>query len=124
MRLSFNSFIGAAWAVGVIAEVLVYIFIHRGADAFAMQVSIPIKKALDDVLVALYQNGERIRPENGYPVRLIVPGYLRDDADMFLDGFKLRSNGGGHNASGGTYIYMAFAENPFVDSSGVPANAR
>jgi len=49
--------------------------IAEGADAFAMQVSIPIKKALDDVLVALYQNGERIRPENGYPVRLIVPGW-------------------------------------------------
>ena len=49
--------------------------IAEGADAFAMQVSIPIKKALDDVFLGLYQNGERIRPENGYPVRLIVPGW-------------------------------------------------
>ena len=49
--------------------------IAEGADAFAMQVSIPIKKALDDAFLAFYQNGERIRPENGYPVRLIVPGW-------------------------------------------------
>ncbi len=49
--------------------------IAEGADAFAMQVSIPIKKALDDAFLGLYQNGERIRPENGYPVRLVVPGW-------------------------------------------------
>jgi sulfane dehydrogenase subunit SoxC len=49
--------------------------IAEGADAFAMQVSIPIKKAFDDAFLGLYQNGERIRPENGYPVRLIVPGW-------------------------------------------------
>ncbi len=49
--------------------------IAEGADAFAMQMSIPIEKALDDAFLALYQNGERIRPENGYPLRLIVPGW-------------------------------------------------
>ena len=49
--------------------------IAEGADAFAMQMSIPIDKALDDAFLALYQNGERIRPENGYPLRLIVPGW-------------------------------------------------
>ena len=32
-------------------------------------------KAMDDALLALYQNGERLRPENGYPVRLFLPGY-------------------------------------------------
>jgi len=47
----------------------------EGADAAAMTRSIPIEKALDDVMVAWSQNGERIRPENGYPVRLIVPGW-------------------------------------------------
>ncbi|MGH9783690.1 MAG: molybdopterin-dependent oxidoreductase, partial [Terriglobia bacterium] len=36
--------------------------------------SIPIEKALDDVLVAYGQNGEPIRPEQGYPLRLLVPG--------------------------------------------------
>lgn len=49
--------------------------IAEGADAAAMNVSIPVVKALDDTLVALYQNGERIRPENGYPFRLILPGW-------------------------------------------------
>ncbi|MEE9354686.1 MAG: sulfite dehydrogenase [Methylococcaceae bacterium] len=49
--------------------------IAEGADAAAINISIPIEKAMDDVLLALYQNGERLRPENGYPVRLIVPGW-------------------------------------------------
>ena len=49
--------------------------IAEGADAASMHVSLPIEKALDDTLVALYQNGERIRPENGYPLRLINPGW-------------------------------------------------
>jgi sulfane dehydrogenase subunit SoxC len=49
--------------------------IAEGADGAAMNISIPVEKALDDTLVALYQNGERIRPENGYPLRLILPGW-------------------------------------------------
>jgi sulfane dehydrogenase subunit SoxC len=49
--------------------------IAEGADAAAMNVSIPLEKALDDALLALYQNGERLRPENGYPLRLILPGW-------------------------------------------------
>ena len=44
--------------------------------------------------------------------------------DMLSNGFKMRSNSSLHNASGGTYIYMAFAESPFVNSKGVPTNAR
>lgn len=32
-------------------------------------------KAMDDALLALFQNGERLRPENGYPVRLLLPGW-------------------------------------------------
>lgn len=49
--------------------------IAEGADAFRMNVSIPLAKALDDGLLALYQNGERLRPENGYPLRLLLPGW-------------------------------------------------
>ncbi len=49
--------------------------IAEGADAAVMNVSIPLEKSLDDCILALYQNGERIRPENGYPLRLIVPGW-------------------------------------------------
>jgi hypothetical protein len=47
-----------------------------------------------------------------------------EDFDMLSNGFKLRESGGGYNASGGTYIYMAFAEHPFVSSEGVPTTAR
>lgn len=49
--------------------------IAEGADAFAMNVSLPVAKLMDDAIVALYQNGERLRPEHGYPLRLIVPGW-------------------------------------------------
>ena len=47
-----------------------------------------------------------------------------DRLDFLSNGFKIRTNGSAQNASGATFIYMAFAENPFVTSSGVPATAR
>ena len=47
-----------------------------------------------------------------------------DEIDLLSNGFKLRGTSGNQNDSGGTYIYMAFAENPFVTSTGVPATAR
>lgn len=47
----------------------------EGADAAAMSRSIPMSKAMDDAMVALFQNGERPRPENGYPLRLFLPGW-------------------------------------------------
>ena len=40
-----------------------------------MNVSLPLSKLMDDAMIALYQNGERLRPENGYPMRLVVPGW-------------------------------------------------
>lgn len=46
-----------------------------GLDAAGVTVSIPIEKVMDDTLVALYQNGEPVRPENGFPARLLVPGW-------------------------------------------------
>jgi len=46
----------------------------EGADAAGMSRSVPMK-AVDEALVALYQNGERVRPSNGYPLRLLLPGY-------------------------------------------------
>lgn len=48
--------------------------VATGADAGALNMSVPLAKAIDDCIVALYQNGERLRPENGYPLRLLVPG--------------------------------------------------
>jgi sulfane dehydrogenase subunit SoxC len=47
----------------------------EGADAAGMSRSVPLEKALDDAMIALYQNGERVRPSNGYPVRLLLPGF-------------------------------------------------
>ena len=47
----------------------------EGADAAAMTRSIPIEKALDDALLVYAQNGERLRPEQGYPLRLFLPGF-------------------------------------------------
>jgi sulfane dehydrogenase subunit SoxC len=47
----------------------------EGDDAAAMTRSIPLEKAMKDCLLAYGQNGEAIRPEQGYPLRLIVPGY-------------------------------------------------
>ena len=47
----------------------------EGNDAAAMTRSIPLAKAMKDCLLAYGQNGEAIRPEQGYPLRLLVPGY-------------------------------------------------
>ena len=44
--------------------------------------------------------------------------------DLLSNGFKLRATSSNKNASGGTYIYAAFADAPFVNSNGVPCNAR
>ena len=47
----------------------------EGADAAGMSRSVPLAKAMDDAIIALYQNGERVRPSNGYPMRLLLPGF-------------------------------------------------
>lgn len=54
---------GAAW---LLAE---------GADACKMARSVPLAKAMDDALIVYAQNGEPIRPEQGYPLRLLLPGW-------------------------------------------------
>lgn len=54
---------GAKWAIA------------EAADGASLNVSIPVDKLLDDAILALYQNGERLRPENGYPLRLVLPGW-------------------------------------------------
>ncbi|MDA0354137.1 MAG: sulfite dehydrogenase [Proteobacteria bacterium] len=59
-------------AAGDMADKWVYV---EGADASSNGRSIPIGKALDDVLVAFKANGEALRKEHGYPVRLVVPGW-------------------------------------------------
>ena len=61
----------------------------EGADAAAMTRSIPIEKALDDALLAYAQNGERLRPEQGYPLRLLLPGYEGNASVKWLRRLKL-----------------------------------
>ncbi|HEV2510969.1 sulfite dehydrogenase [Bosea sp. (in: a-proteobacteria)] len=47
----------------------------EGADSSGMNRSLPIEKALDDVLIAFAMNGEALRPEQGYPLRAVIPGW-------------------------------------------------
>jgi len=68
---------GATW---VIAE---------GADACRMMRSIPIAKAMDSSLLAYGQNGEAIRPSQGYPLRLINPGWEGNTNVKWLHSLRL-----------------------------------
>jgi len=61
----------------------------EGADAAGMSRSVPIEKALDDAMIALYQNGERLRPSNGYPMRLLLPGFEGNMQVKWLRRLKL-----------------------------------
>jgi sulfane dehydrogenase subunit SoxC len=64
-------------------------FVAEGADTPALTRSVPLKKGLDDAMVALYQNGERIMPGNGYPMRLMLPGYEGNMNVKFLRRIQL-----------------------------------
>ena len=59
-----------------------------------MSRSIPLAKAMDDALVCLYQNGERVRPSNGYPVRLLLPGFEGNMNVKWLRRLKLDCRAG------------------------------
>jgi sulfane dehydrogenase subunit SoxC len=61
----------------------------EGADAASMTRSVPIAKALDDALLAYAQNGERLRPEQGYPLRLLLPGFEGNTNVKWLRRLKL-----------------------------------
>jgi sulfane dehydrogenase subunit SoxC len=63
--------------------------VAEGADSLALSRSIPIAKALDDGMVVLYQNGERIMPGNGYPMRLFLPGWEGNMNVKYLRRLKL-----------------------------------
>jgi sulfane dehydrogenase subunit SoxC len=49
--------------------------VAEGADAAALTRSVPIDKCLDDAMLVYSQNGERLRPQQGYPLRLLLPGF-------------------------------------------------
>ncbi|MGE5242780.1 MAG: sulfite dehydrogenase [Betaproteobacteria bacterium] len=68
---------GAAW---IVAE---------GADPAKMTRSIPLSKARDDALLAYAQNGEPLRPEQGFPLRLLLPGWEGNTNVKWLRRLKL-----------------------------------
>lgn len=61
----------------------------EGSDGAAMTRSIPMQKALDDALLVYAQNGEMLRPEQGYPLRLFLPGYEGNMSVKWLRRLKL-----------------------------------
>ena len=63
--------------------------IAEGADACRMERSIPIGKAMGDILLAYGQNGEALRPAQGYPLRLIIPGWEGNANVKWLHSLKL-----------------------------------
>jgi len=68
---------GAKWALA------------EGADGAAMTRSIPMNKLLSDALLVYAQNGEMLRPEQGYPLRLLLPGYEGNMSIKWLRRIKL-----------------------------------
>ncbi|WP_447979203.1 sulfite dehydrogenase [Candidatus Nitrospira bockiana] len=61
----------------------------EGGDAAAMTRSIPLESALDEALLCYGQNGEALRPEQGYPVRLLLPGWEGNTCIKWLRRLKL-----------------------------------
>lgn len=60
----------------------------EGADAAGMTRSIPMEKAMDDAMLAYAMNGEELRPSNGYPVRLFLPGWEGNSSVKWLRRLK------------------------------------
>ena len=61
----------------------------EGADGAHMTRSLPLEKCLDDVLVVYAQNGEALRPEQGFPLRLLVPGWEGNVSVKWIRRIKL-----------------------------------
>jgi len=64
-------------------------FLAEGGDAAVMTRSIPVKKGLDDAMIVYAQNGEAIRPEQGYPARLFLPGWEGNTSVKWLRRIEL-----------------------------------
>jgi sulfane dehydrogenase subunit SoxC len=64
-------------------------FLAEGGDASLLARSIPVSKGRDDALVVWGQNGEPLRPEQGFPIRLLLPGYEGNANVKWLRRIKL-----------------------------------
>ena len=76
-------------------------FVAEGAEEVKGASSMPVAKAMDDVLVAYGMNGEPVRPQNGFPLRLLVPGFEGIFSTKYLrvklvDRYYLNYNDFGH----------------------------
>ena len=67
-------------------------FVAEGNDMQRHAKSCPLAKGMDDVIVAYGQNGEALRRENGYPLRLVVPGFQGVNNVKFLRSIKVTDN--------------------------------
>jgi sulfane dehydrogenase subunit SoxC len=61
----------------------------EGNDAARLSRSIPMDKAMDDALIVWGQNGEALRPANGYPIRLLLPGFEGNSCIKWLRRIEL-----------------------------------
>lgn len=64
-------------------------FLAEGGDACVLSRSIPMAKAMDDALVVWAQNGEPLRPEQGFPLRLLLPGWEGNTSVKWLRRLEL-----------------------------------
>lgn len=64
-------------------------FLAEGSDAAVMTRSIPLAKGWDDAMIVYAQNGEAIRPEQGYPARLLTPGWEGNTSVKWLRRIEL-----------------------------------
>ena len=97
------------------------VFVYLGfKPAFVMVKAITSSKNWDISTGAVSSNqiDERLRANLADAEE--SSGYI----DFLSNGFKMRNTNGTQNSSGVSYIYMAFAENPFVTSTGIPTTAR
>ena len=83
-------------------------FLAEGMDAAVMTRSIPIAKAWDDALIAYGQNGEPLRPEQGYPVRLFLPGVEGNASVKWLRRIEL-GRSAVHDARGNLEVHRSAA---------------
>ena len=63
--------------------------LFEGADSSAHARSVPLEKVLDDTIIAYAMNGEALRPENGYPVRVVIPGWEGNTSVKWLRRIKV-----------------------------------
>ena len=64
----------------------------EGSDGSEMSRTIPVEKVLDDAMIVWAQNGEALRPEQGYPVRLMLPGWEANLCIKYLKRLEFGEN--------------------------------